>query len=123
MGLTIMAWGISLPDMAADTQISHTVAPSMGIAACFAGPMFNLLVGLGLSFSIVTIMNYPESYEMEMSLTLSAAFVFTIGSLLFTLGFAAKSKWEITRVHAIILPVAYVVFIFTFITIDMFILI
>lgn len=52
LGLTILAWGNSLTDLMANISMAmrSTGGASMAMTACFAGPLFNLLLGLGLGF-------------------------------------------------------------------------
>ncbi len=45
LGATVLAWGNSAPDMVADLSMARDGFPTMAIAACFASPMFTLLVG------------------------------------------------------------------------------
>lgn len=52
LGLTVLAWGNSLGDFVADVSVARAGAPKMALGACFAGPMFNLLLGLGMSLTI-----------------------------------------------------------------------
>ncbi len=52
LGVTVLAWGNSLTDLVANSAMavrSHA-GTSMAMTACFAGPLFNLLVGLGAGF-------------------------------------------------------------------------
>lgn len=44
--------------------------PSMAIAACFGGPMLNILLGVGLSGSYMIYSNNGEAYHIEMGRTL-----------------------------------------------------
>lgn len=53
LGLTILAWGNSVGDFAADISMARQNAPRMGFSACFGAPLLNTLLGLGISFSIV----------------------------------------------------------------------
>jgi sodium/potassium/calcium exchanger 6 len=55
LGLTVIAWGDSLGDLVADVSIAKEGFPKMALAACFAGPAFNLLMGLGLSLVVGTL--------------------------------------------------------------------
>eukprot|EP01138_Halocafeteria_seosinensis_P015124 gb/GECG01015437.1/.p1 GENE.gb/GECG01015437.1/~~gb/GECG01015437.1/.p1 ORF type:complete len:760 (+),score=72.74 gb/GECG01015437.1/:1-2280(+) len=49
LGIAILAVGNSSSDMAADLSVAKEGLPNMAIAACHAGPSFNVLFGLGLS--------------------------------------------------------------------------
>jgi sodium/potassium/calcium exchanger 6 len=48
LGLTAFALGNSIGDFLAATSIAQKGSPFMAFTACFGGPMFNLLFGIGL---------------------------------------------------------------------------
>jgi sodium/potassium/calcium exchanger 6 len=52
LGVTVLAWGNSLMDYLNNTAMAGRSrgGNSMAMTACFAGPLFNMLVGLGLGF-------------------------------------------------------------------------
>ena len=52
LGLTVLAWGNSIGDLVADTASAKQGKPRMGFSACFGGPLLNLLLGIGISFTI-----------------------------------------------------------------------
>ena len=47
MGLTVLAWGNSVGDYSTNSALARKGFSDMSMAACFAGPSFNLLIGLG----------------------------------------------------------------------------
>ena len=47
LGLTVLAWGNSIGDLITDVAISNQGYPRMGFSACYGGPLFNLLLGIG----------------------------------------------------------------------------
>lgn len=55
LGATLLAWGNSLGDMVANVGISKRGLAQMAIVGCFAGPLFNMCIGLGLSLTRVNI--------------------------------------------------------------------
>lgn len=50
LGLTVLAWGNSVADLSTNIAMARRGLSNMAITACFAGPMFNMLVGLGVGF-------------------------------------------------------------------------
>merc|ERR1712098_834624 len=74
LGLTVLAWGNSIGDMIADTSMAKRGAPRVGYSACFGGPLFNLLVGIGLPFTIEILQGGGKSISLvcnKMTLVLS----------------------------------------------------
>ncbi|GBF97359.1 Ca2+:cation antiporter family [Raphidocelis subcapitata] len=45
LGATVLAWGNSMPDLANNLSLARDGFPTMAITACFASPLFTLLVG------------------------------------------------------------------------------
>lgn len=62
MGVTVLAWGNSIGDLVADVALARSGEPVVALAGCYAGPMFNMLIGLGLAFIIKTAFMYPQPY-------------------------------------------------------------
>lgn len=48
LGLTVLSWGNSVGDAFASMSISKKGFGEMAITGCVAGPVFNLMLGLGL---------------------------------------------------------------------------
>jgi len=48
LALTLLTWGNSVPDLVADLSLARSGHTRMALAGAFAGPFFNLTVGLGL---------------------------------------------------------------------------
>ena len=48
IGGTILSWGTTVPELVATYTLAKMGHSTMAIAGCFAGPVFNLMVGLGL---------------------------------------------------------------------------
>lgn len=49
LGLTILAWGNSSGDLMANLSIAKKGFSEMAMTGCYAGPLFNALIGLGLT--------------------------------------------------------------------------
>ena len=57
LGATVLAWGNSGPDMVNNISMGRDGFPTMAITACFASPLFSLLVGMA------TALAYGVSYN------------------------------------------------------------
>ena len=69
LALTIIAWGNSLGDAIADTAMTKRGFGEMAITGTVAGPIFNMLVGLGLSMSIsILTSDTPSTTHVTLSL-------------------------------------------------------
>jgi sodium/potassium/calcium exchanger 6 len=88
LGVSVLAWGNSIGDLVSNTSIARDGFPTMAFAGCFAGPMFNLLVGIGLALTIAIVSRGPVSMGEPSSLVY-VGFVFLFASLLLNLGLAA----------------------------------
>ena len=51
LGATLLAWGNSVGDMVANVGISRRGLAQMALVGCFAGPLFNTCIGLGISLT------------------------------------------------------------------------
>ena len=49
LGLTLVAWGNSIGDYMANTSIARKGFVEMALTGCYASPLFNILLGLGIS--------------------------------------------------------------------------
>ncbi|KAH3915766.1 hypothetical protein HBI56_042150 [Parastagonospora nodorum] len=111
LGLTIFAVGNSLGDLVADITVARLGFPIMALSACFGGPMLNILLGIGLSGTYMTItkgeakhkkhpdhnLKFPP-YHIIVSTTLvisGATLLFTLAGLLIAV---PVRKWKMDKV-------------------------
>ena len=52
LGLTVLAWGNSIGDFSTNMAMARKGLANMALTACYAGPVFNLLVGFPLFYSV-----------------------------------------------------------------------
>lgn len=97
LGLTVLAWGNSIGDLVADVAVARVGQPAMSVAGCFAGPMFNMLIGLGAALSLRTAKDYPVGYQLDQHPGILVAFGFLCISLLGTLLVVSMSRFQVTR--------------------------
>ena len=88
IGLTILAWGNSMGDLSANMTMARKGLANMAMTACFAGPVFNILVGLGLGFSSLAAQTGNITTNVTLSPSVVTGFVFIAvnGILLLTIG-------------------------------------
>mmetsp|Transcript_53794 Transcript_53794/g.73738 ORF Transcript_53794/g.73738 Transcript_53794/m.73738 type:complete len:182 (+) Transcript_53794:139-684(+) len=66
LGLTILSWGNSVGDAIASAAISKKGFGEMALTGCIAGPIFNLMLGLGLTTFKMCI-DIPEGIAFDLS--------------------------------------------------------
>ena len=57
LGLTVLSWGNSLGDFMASISLSKRGLGEMAMTGCIAGPVFNLMLGLGVTTLLCNIQN------------------------------------------------------------------
>ncbi|WWC92150.1 uncharacterized protein L201_007104 [Kwoniella dendrophila CBS 6074] len=108
IGLTIFAVGNSLADLVANVTVAQ-FAPAMAYAACFGGPMLNLLLGVGGSGTyhiLFTPQHKPVTVHFSPTLWVSAAGLILI--LITTAIVVPLNNYLIDRRWAICLIIAYI---------------
>ncbi|CAH0520091.1 unnamed protein product [Peronospora belbahrii] len=88
LGVSVLAWGNSIGDLVSNMAIARDGFPTMAFAGCFAGPMFNLLVGIGLSLTIAIASHGPLSIAKPSPLVY-LGFGYLLLSLLLNIGMAS----------------------------------
>jgi len=80
MGLTVLAWGNSSQDLVANMAVAKKGLSTMAITASFAGPVFNILIGLGIGLTVLTsTSNKPfEPVPVTLNNPLRVGFIFAI---------------------------------------------
>ncbi|GLT38315.1 hypothetical protein SLA2020_125720 [Shorea laevis] len=110
LGLTVLAWGNSVGDLVADVAVAKAGHPAMAMAGCFAGPMFNMLVGLGTALVMQTANVYPEAYTLHFHISIVIAFVFLLLSLMGSLLVITWSRFRVPRFWGFCLVGLYIIF-------------
>jgi len=55
LGLTLLAWGNTYGDLSASVSMTKKGFGEMAATGCLAGPIFNILLGLGISNTLTII--------------------------------------------------------------------
>ena len=82
MGLTILAWGNSMGDLSANLTMARKGLANMAMTACFAGPVFNILMGLGLGFSSLFALTGESEKEVTVTPAAITGIIFVIANTL-----------------------------------------
>ncbi|KAI9477909.1 MAG: Sodium/calcium exchanger protein-domain-containing protein, partial [Benjaminiella poitrasii] len=69
MGLTVFAFGNSIGDFVSNTAIAKMGFPTMAISACYAGPLLNMVLGVGIS-SLYQIWKSDTYYQLDIAPTI-----------------------------------------------------
>ena len=116
LGITVLAWGNSVGDMMANSAVAKKGFARMALVGCFAGPLFNLLIGLGLSLIIKEI-NGQAAEVFEIDDTDALLPMITIGALilqlLMVIGIAVSTKFFLDKVQGYVHIVYFVIVILT----------
>ncbi|KAI8089294.1 Sodium/calcium exchanger protein-domain-containing protein [Halteromyces radiatus] len=80
MGLTVFAFGNSVGDLVSNTAIAKMGFPTMAISACYAGPLLNMVLGVGVSstYQIWKARGQPYSLAIPPTIFVSSAGLLTV---------------------------------------------
>jgi sodium/potassium/calcium exchanger 6 len=104
----VVAWGVSLGDMVADIAIARSGQPKMAVSACYAGPVLNTLIGLGIG--ITGYLFFAPYFLISISKTLILSFVVLIIANLATLIVVPLCRFKSPRLHGVFLATLYLGF-------------
>ncbi|PKA59313.1 Cation/calcium exchanger 5 [Apostasia shenzhenica] len=110
LGLTVLAWGNSVGDLVADVALARARQPATAMAGCFAGPMFNMLIGLGSAMVMEAAKVYPLAYKLQFHVSIVVAFVFLLLTLMGSLLVVTWFRFRMPRFWGFCLMGLYVSF-------------
>jgi sodium/potassium/calcium exchanger 6 len=88
LGLTVLSWGNSIGDLITNLILAMNGGPEgaqVAISGCYAGPIFNILFGLGLSLFGSACYAYPSRVVIPKDPYLLETVGFLVGGLLWAL--------------------------------------
>ncbi|CAO0802969.1 unnamed protein product [Mucor circinelloides] len=96
MGLTVFALGNSIGDFVANTAIAKMGFPTMAISACYAGPLLNMVLGVGIS-SLYQFWKTGVSYKLDIAPTIIISSAGLLTVLMSTLIAVSVNGYRITK--------------------------
>ena len=109
LGATVIAWGNSIGDFVANVALAKTGNAQIALAACFASPAFNLLIGLGLPMLKTTVGSFPHPILLDPERTVLVAGGITVGMIAIITCAVVFSGFQFTRKVAIFGIAAYAI--------------
>ena len=100
LGLTVLAWGNSIGDLVSNVSMAVNggeEGAQVAISGCYAGPIFNTLVGLGLPLAFKAWSEYPTYYLIPKDASEYETIGFLMGGLLWALVILPKRNMKLDR--------------------------
>lgn len=108
MGLTVLAWGNSSQDLIANMTVARKGLSTMAITASFAGPVFNMLVGLSIGLSLLQSANPDKELVVHLNNPLRIGFLFSVlNGILVIVSGVCVGKGVIPKKYGIVAAVVY----------------
>ncbi|CAN1186784.1 Cation/calcium exchanger 2 [Linum perenne] len=101
LGLTVLAWGNSLSDLITNSTMALNGGPEgvqVAISGCYAGPIFNILFGLGLSLVGSCWQSYPDPVLISSDPYLLETLGFLVASLVWALVVLPRRRMKLDGV-------------------------
>ncbi|GMH36416.1 hypothetical protein BSKO_04284 [Bryopsis sp. KO-2023] len=90
LGLTVLAWGNSVGDFFTNKSVAKAGKGNMALTACYAGPVFNMLLGLAIGLLAFFISNHRNhaSIRANPQVVLGCVFLLLHGGAVIGVGLA-----------------------------------
>ncbi|KAI3899081.1 hypothetical protein MKW92_006816 [Papaver armeniacum] len=99
LGLTLLAWGNSLGDFISNSALANNGdkdgGPQTAISGCYAGPIFNAIMGLGLGFLISAWSQYSTPFAIPRDISLYETVGFLMAALLWALVMMLRNNMKL----------------------------
>ncbi|KAF0923774.1 hypothetical protein E2562_006732 [Oryza meyeriana var. granulata] len=113
LGVTVLAWGDSLGDLVSNVAMAlHGGAggAQTAVSGCYAGPLFNTVVGLGLSLTLAAGSQYPAPFAIPAGGAVYEAVGFLGAGLAWALLVVPARGMRLDRVYGLGLIAIYLAF-------------
>lgn len=110
LGLTVLAWGNSVGDLVTDVTVARQGLPGMAVAACFGGPLLNLLLGIGIPYTWLLARSASHALAFEYTPLISVLYCGLVASLCISVVVTLITWFRSSRVLGILLMALYTAF-------------
>lgn len=113
LGLTVLAIGNSIGDLAANLAVARgnsTEGPATAVASCFGSPLLNFMLGLGVALLVACLDDYPEPFRFKADVQVNLAWVFLGIVLVLNLVLLHVNNYRPKPYIGIVLAVVYAIF-------------
>ncbi|TKV92203.1 hypothetical protein SEVIR_9G149300v4 [Setaria viridis] len=113
LGVTVLAWGDSLGDLVSNVAMAVHGGPGgaqTAVSGCYAGPLFNTVVGLGLSLALAAGARHPAPFLVPADAAAYEAVGFLAAALAWALFVVPVRGMRIDRVYGVGLIAIYLCF-------------
>jgi sodium/potassium/calcium exchanger 6 len=114
LGMTVLAVGNSMGDLSSNLAMARNGLPNMATTAAFAGPAFNLLVGVGCGFlALQRKLDTTVVSPVTLNATIRIGFMFIIVNCLAIALCGMSCQWRVPKRYCYVLFAWYALFILT----------
>ncbi|KAK3149805.1 hypothetical protein QOZ80_3AG0223130 [Eleusine coracana subsp. coracana] len=113
LGVTVLAWGDSLGDLVSNVAMAVHGGPGgaqAALSACYAGPLFNTVVGLGVSMAMAAAGKTPEPFVVPADAAAYEAVAFLGAAVAWAMFVVPVRGMRVDRVYGVGLLAIYLCF-------------
>ena len=107
LGLTLLAWGNSAGDLMTGLGLARRGLGNVAMTACFAGPSFNLLIGLGTGILLLLQRQGSRSEPLALPFDFLVGAAFLLANCAAVVGVSLVCGRRLPRAYGFVAFVLY----------------